>query len=691
MTPVKDDYYDISQEAYILHLLDYVQSSIRYSKFTNHSNEKRKEYEGRWREIIKYECDPWREKEQYETFFKMPYQQIKHMELEKNEYILKAYSFLKYMEEIGIPLKLSGITFSNDATIKALESIADYSPKLALITLIRTGNNRNLDALFSIKALTKIDQEYADRMSEEFLDVLKKSFTEFKDGNVFFSKNLAINLAIILPQILARLCCKNSYDVKKKILIFLKDYVYSFEKKGSYGDVSILMKSIITSFSNKELQQLFPVFLEFPIIPDIYIDKHPDPFEWISIENIGKIEDKVDANLINKLLKASVYNAKTSSNIRKKYLTRLVVLWRYRQLTDKQAEIFADLLWKRRRENGFPADMDSEEFKFLWFPYPKTLDSTPLQLLKKYIDQTDIYFGKDSSQREGIEITHGNSSVITNILEPFICDEISYEWNDSHLNNLLIKILNWWKCDKKYLLENENDSYVFSIKDEFKARFSKMINLFVYIFAPNIELIDGKYTESIAVLLKELHNYKMNDLAARAAFIEIFPNDKDEIFSSIKNALLSQNEEIMKDAISAIEAFIRQNNKQLTAFVSIISQKIKYRAGTNLNQILDIATAMVKICPQYLEQPIIDEINIGLKYMLKELEICNEDDEENIRKKNSYCISGIKLVFALKKYFNANKFEMPTYVKYWKEHCLNKNEFSAIRNTWINNELAEAI
>jgi hypothetical protein len=255
---VKDDYSAISQEAYILQLLDYVRSSIRFSVQSAFGYDKRREeYLGRWKEITEYECDPWGELEQFESAMKqkqLPYKRVetsykfdigKQTKTEKwgnDIYTIKSYSLLKYMEYTGIPLRLPGtIMFGREAVGNALERIADYSPEWALVTLVRSGEEENIERLFDRKAMAKISREYADDLSISFLKILEKSVNEIRKSNSVFNRNFAVNLAIILPQILSHLCVKNSYDVKIRVLSFVKG-VYLSDVRNNYADIAELTK-----------------------------------------------------------------------------------------------------------------------------------------------------------------------------------------------------------------------------------------------------------------------------------------------------------------------------------------------------------------------------------------------------------------------------------------------------------------
>jgi len=416
---------------------------------------------------------------------------------------------------------------------------------------------------------------------------------------------------------------------------------------------------------------------------------YPDPFAYITLEKVSKIKHPVNSDLINNLLDTNFNTEKLddsglSSCIRRKHLTRLVVLWHYNQLNNKQTDKFAELLWEKRDTKEFPINTTYCEVNFLKFPYPKKIKQTPIQLLEKYIDESDNWYTSHSSIGNGIEMTRGISNVIVNILGTSN-EGISYKWDKKRINNLLIKILNWWENDKKYLLEHKEEQF-FSIAKEFKTRFLNMISLFIYIFMPNIALIDKKHFKSISILLKELPNYKMNDLAAKASFLKLFPNSEKNLLYDIKNTLLSQEEERMLDALGAIIVLVKQGNKHLATIISIISQKIKFRTEICLNSFLCVATIIVKDYQQYLNKSFIDDVNIGLEYLLAEVKIDDEDEIERIHKKLENIINGIKLILVLKKYFKNNKLEIPTYMEEWEKRCLDKNEFSEVRNAWKNNE-----
>jgi hypothetical protein len=700
LRPVKDDYSDISQEAYILQLLDYVQRCINFSvRYSPENGKRHEEYRKRWRQITEYECDPWEELDHFESALKIkqpPYKRTEYTygfrigeqriteKFGNDTYTIESYSFLKYMEEIGIPFRLPGMTFGREATGNALERIADFSPEWALVTLIRSGEEKNIDLLFNRKAMVKITQEYADELAETFLDVLNKTVDGISKGNSFGNRNFAVNLAIILPQILSRLCVKNSYHIRTKILSFIKD-IYSSEKRNNYSKIAKLTEGLIESFSIYEQQQLFPQFLEFPVIPDNIMYKYPDPFQYIDIVD-AKIANnlKIDNSIIENQLKVDFNqenheDPELSASIRKKYITRLVVLWRYGLLNDNQKERFVNLLWAKRKQNGFPADLDYYDFAFMWFPCPGNIDAN--ELFRQYVIQTEISFDGYSMKKNEVPMTGGHSSYFRNIAGTFN-EDISYQWCNEEINTLIEKIINWWNKDKEKS-SKVDDSNVDAIVNEYKLRFRNIISVFSSVIEPNIEKVDKKFSKDIVGLLQEFLDYNISNHTARASFIKIFPETEQVLVSDIENSLLSNSEERYSDALNAILTLTRQNNGNIAHIILLLSQRIKFRSRLCLGKSMNAFYRIIKSYPHYLNDSIIGNLNIGLENLLPESDLKNEDGMEDIHKKLKWRMDGIWLLLALKDYFVGNNCEIPSYMKIWEEHCCDKNEFSEIRNSWL--------
>ena len=64
-----NDYTLVSQEAYVLQLLKYVKSSLRFSKGEYDTDKSIfKDYSDRWNKLVQFKCDPWTELKSFNTF-----------------------------------------------------------------------------------------------------------------------------------------------------------------------------------------------------------------------------------------------------------------------------------------------------------------------------------------------------------------------------------------------------------------------------------------------------------------------------------------------------------------------------------------------------------------------------------------------------------------------------------------------
>jgi hypothetical protein len=212
-----------------------------------------------------------------------------------------------------------------------------------------------------------------------------------------------------------------------------------------------------------------------------------------------------------------------------------------------------------------------------------------------------------------------------------------------------------------------------------------MISVFICVVAPNIEKIGKQFCDNIFILLRELPDYNIGDLAARASFMKLFPELEEALVFDIESALLSKIEDRYSDALNATIVLIRQNNERIGRIVLLISQRIEFRSTVCLDKSLSIFYTIVKMHAQYLNDDIIKNLNTGLSHLLDETTIKDNDDIEDIHKKTKYRMEGNKLLCLFKKYYRENNYKIPSYMKAWEESCLDENEFSEVRNSWLNN------
>lgn len=696
-SPVKDDYTLVSQEAYVLQLSRYVRSSANLSKgiFSNNKND---DYSERWNELIKYKCDPWNELKSFEASLKTEDYSTKTIEKKYNfgigsvtnthhlskgiTYITVSYAFLRYIEETGIPLKLPNTTFGREVAKKAITCISNYSPNWGFVSFIRTGDTNTTDDIFNRRYLSFLDQKKCDELATNYLDILVKSSSEIKKGNTYRSETFAISLSTVIPHILSRLCVKCSYDSKFKILEFLKNlYLSDLETRGKYGNINKLSHPLIKSFSEKERYELIPMLLDFPIIADSDTrDPFPDLIQFLGLRDLQQ-SHKIKINPT--IIEETISLLSNDDFKRKIAITRLITLWQNHLLNKTQENKFSKALWKSVDKNGFPKDTAYYYFAFISFPHPKNIN--PEKLLRIYFENAHFPVERKKEEGSGISITRGDFLIFHNIIGTSNID-INYQWSRKEINKLLSNCIEWWNIDKEYLRQNE-DRFMGSIADEFKARFKNMIRIFSKVILLNTELIDLSLLPKIKTLLNELSEYGMPDLEAKVSFLKLFPATKQIIHDEIKLQLYCKNEEQILDSANAIAVLANIGAEDIKILVKNISENIKSRTEIALDRFLESMNVILKYSSTLFTKDILNDLEIGFKFLFKEVYIQLDDTEEIVHKKLLIQKSASILIVSLKKYYTENlKVNIPEYISKWENMCLDVNEFCEIRNIWLNSK-----
>jgi hypothetical protein len=114
-----------------------------------------------------------------------------------------------------------------------------------------------------------------------------------------------------------------------------------------------------------------------------------------------------------------------------------------------------------------------------------------------------------------------------------------------------------------------------------------MISTFIFVIAPKIEKVDKQFCKDISILLRELSDYNIGDLAAGASFMKLFSESEKVLVSNIENALLSKIEDRYSDALNSTVVLVRQNNQRIDRIILLISQHIGFRSSVCLGESLN--------------------------------------------------------------------------------------------------------
>jgi hypothetical protein len=700
-----NDYFLLSQEGHILQLLKFIKGGADFIiKDFSYDKDELKRYNERLALLRQLKCDPFEGIEHFSSYLKsIPstyYGELKKFEFEINNFRIyknngindihtkNALSLLIFFEELGMPFRLLNFYYDKDTINNAITIISQFYLNWAIVSSIRQGDKDNINSVINRKVIAFLSQENTDNFIDYYLSILMKIENEIYQKDKRYNITFLISLGNIILDILARLCVKCSHKLRKRVLDFVEKLYNVYNANNKYNRMEYLIQYLIQSFSVIELYELLPQLLQFPIIlQEKYSrDNYVDPFSidlFLENQTITIIRQQKKIEIDNIIIDNMISCLSDINGKRKTAFMRLSLLYHYNLLSDIQINEFSRKLWEYRDNSGFPDDTNYYHFAFLELPHPKEI--IPEKIIDEYILKT-FFPIQGYEKSKGIPFTGGYFPIFQNIIG-LANESINYAWDKEKINLLVNRIIEWWNIDKKYLISDDSNYTI----NEFKARFNNIINIFINVFSPNIKLIDKEIIPILKLLLDEFHNYSIPDIASKIVFIEFYPENDDELIQKLLLKFKSKEEDSIIDSINAIRVLLKKNHKTLTKFVKTLSEIIKYRTNIYLNRYINLMIHILRKYSNLVTEDILNDIFVGLEYLIKETTITINDNDEEVNKKLLYRNSCSELACLLKYYLIKNNKNIHECVLLWENICLDENEFSEIRTTWKNCELENKI
>ena len=695
LKPITTDYSLVSQEAFVMLLLKYVQmsiSSIQTGRSESDFQELEREFTDRWNTLKQYKCDPQNELKIFERSLERPLvrrsqvtkkkefdigrvTQTHHFDRWDSE-ALTAYNFLRFSEDAGIPFRIPGINLTKKSAEGTLSRIADYSPYWAMVSMVRIGDEKVVDHIFNRASLSQIQTASVDNLVAQYLKSLEQSIADIQAGNSFYRDNFGVILAKVIPEILSRLCCKCSYEAKEKLLDFILG-VYQSEYRSNYGGIRNLTDRLLIAFPVQKRFALIPRLLDFPVLENLNPLEESEfinPFQFFSLDKeLTKNWDKptIPEEKIEALLgKALSHDA----NVREWVMLILVNLHYLGLLNPDQTAKFTDVIWMRRDEFGLPSETDFYKSAFLDLPHPQNVEPEPL--FKNYIQNEQFPI-----QQDGAPLTGGNIPV---------CEEIiratNYiKWSDEDICKIFDRLIEWWDADKKYL--RYGPTPFFSLIDEFKARFACLVNVLAAVVAPNFNISEeNNRKETLQRLISELRDYGLYALRLESACLQIYPESREDVLERIENGITSDIPEFVFDSLEAILVMVKkikpeEAKKDFSQILSTLGQIVRWRKNPGLPSALNRIAELITKHPWTFADELERLTLIGLHSIAKDT--ATNVDGLDIAEKLEIREAAAGLAYRLFEFYTERDTPIPDVLIEWKAICHSDNEFAEIRNQWI--------
>ena len=693
LKPITTDYSLVSQEGFVMLLLNYVQTSVGLTKGDGPESKKNQnEFFERWNALRQYKCDPQNELRMFERSLERPpverAQVIRKKEFDIGRVTqthhfnrwdseaLTAYNFLRFCEDAGIPFRIPGVTVVKKSAEGTLSRIADYSPYWAMVNMVRIEDAKVIDEIFDRASLSHVEITSADSLIAQYLKVLEQSVADIRSGNSFYGSNFGIVLAKVIPEILSRLCCKCSHDAKEKLLDFLLE-VYQSEHRSNYGGIQNLTNRLLIAFPVQKRFALIPRLLDFPVLENLNPLEESEfinPFQFLSLDKeLTKNWDKptIPEEKIEALLGKALSN---DANVREWVMLILVNLHDLGLLNPNQTDRLTDVIWMRRDEFGLPSETDFYKSVFLDLPHPPNVEPEPL--FKNYIQNEQFPI-----QQNGAPLTGGHIP---------ICEEIIHaknyiEWSDEDICEIFDRLIEWWDSDKKYL--RYGPTPFFSMADEFKARFACLVNVLAAVVAPNFNISEkNNRKETLQRLISELRDYGLYALRLESACIQIYPESREDVLERIENGMASDIPEFVFDSLEAILVMVKkikseEIEKDFSKILSTLGQIVRWRKNPGLPSALNRIAELITKHPWIFSDELERLTLIGLHHIAKDT--ATNAGGLDISEKLEIRESAAGLAYRLFEFYTEQSNSIPDVLNEWEAICQSDDEFAEIRNQWI--------
>ena len=693
LKPIKRDFSIVSQEAYVMVLLQVVKS-VETMKTNNVKSldDSTKQFSDRWNSLKRYNSDPWLELKLFEIKLEDKPQEKPYIEkqsgfdinkeyqsffLGKNKKVLYAYSFLRFFEDAGFPFRIQCYSIGKKSAEGALNLIAKYTPNWALITLIRADGDNLADAIYSREFMQKVTPPSADERVSLYLTALINAKEEIVSGNSFRRDNFGIVLAQVVPELLSRLCCKCSYDAKLKILNFVLE-IYRSDQRNKYKNLTNLVKRLIESLQAEDLYTIIPILLEFPLVDSLQSKQDMDlidPFVFLYNNHLPKLNAK-KISLDNKLMNELFNNCTLEDGtVRNEPLFRVITLFRL-GLLETEKDHLGQLLWSfASTSSGFPSVRYLNKNYFLKLPCPKEIDVKGL--FKKYVLASSF-----------ISNVSNDDKVQTVILDLLNAKQYIV-WNREEVSQLLSKISECWDAEKDQLDKDEYIPLMGNIKEKFKIKFNLLIDVLANIVLPVLkhETI-GKYEkDTILRLTNEFSAFGLALLRVKAMSLNIIEAEKSDLLYLMGDSLNSNNADEAIDALNAIWFIFCNRNLEysdtdLKKLLEFLGQVVRCRKRIGLEDFLAYSSWLINNHSSLMSREFVCSIVKSLNSLTEDTSYDGDTETFNFKEKLAIRQNAAYLAFNLSMFFKAAHENVPESVKKWEEVCRSENEFAEVRNQW---------
>lgn len=688
LSPIEDDYLWVSQEAYVMYQLNIVQQNIIQETLVKDEETKvnQEDFNERWNDLLKFKSDPQGEMRYFDIILDLP-QKVNHGVTIKNDFqigrstrsikfggtpqdFLTAYTFLRYLDELAIPLSLSRLNIGNKSINGALSRIMMTSPTWGMAILNRCSDNSAVEVVFHREQLINLPTSTVNKYVKEYL---KQFEIHFVNG---ITDPIAKAFIDKIPTILSRLCTKCSDDLRGEIFKF---YSKIYKQQIVLPNFIKLFENLIYSSDKNTLALAAENLLDAPLLDsESYraVTTFLEPFDYLKTNNIQK-KLEINQNIVKDIFEKAL----EATGVRENAITRLIFLYEKKQLNKTQVKKLFDIIWQQKDKDGFPKHTKYYHFTFTKWPHPANIN--PIDLYTQYIAINNFNI-QDTGNKKGISMSHGTDRYSEELFfgSKTLNNIDGIKWNLTQIEEILQKCEQWWNLDKHYLTDEKHKSIRFagSIYEEFLSRFKNLTNIIARVFGIRKDDLNPELIKRIETLIIDMENHGVPVLKAKVTF-GIYKN-YNKYLKEVQDYLALKNK--TSEVIDALESIIlsvhcspyKKDKKFLFELITLLAIPLKWNILELLGDVFDVLQDFILHSNIDLTN-IHDDIESSLRYTLN-----MSTDELPLAEYLILRQKSISLASAIFIQWNKVHLPIPQIITEWKTIAESDEEFGDIKNRW---------
>ena len=588
-----------------------------------------------------------------------------HLGGEDEERIL-AFSFLRFREETGIPFRLGNVVEGTKAAGGAAERIALYCPLWAILTVVRTDEEKYVESSLTRGVLSTWPQEDADECCKFYMDAVLRTETELNEIKTHWANTFATRTARILLTALSELCSKCSDKMMETLLVFLKK-LYESPQKEHYLNAAPLVRRLIPFYPVALRHDLVMQLLTFPL-PDlkrlnVQLD-FPDPFEVLSASASG-YESNSDRSYkeVEQLIALIQRNDEDLSA-----LNRLLYCGAHGLLTTEQKKWLGGFIW----ENGEPH-----------LP-PYWLDTVCLKLPSQYEVEEVRYLcqsitNKIAQNTSGAIRFPGGDAVFTELIN------VSLPHADDFTPEETSAILEYSNKRITALSENINREVdIFGDKGMFVSQIYQILHaLWIFTTLRSQWTPTEKDCAVMSAIITQCDSHHISHHGIKR-YWSIFLKQNFESKKDLEHSLRSADTKRAHSCYNVLATTICNPDKrllpddELCIGLEVAAQQIAWGVPKQLVSALQTVSHAVQYRSDLLTMQSLELILTGLSQLVEQTRISSDDTVKSASDKGS--IRKWAVILATK--IDAGKISKDgqEILKDWRAVSQDKDEFAEIRN-----------